>query len=263
MFANVQRNHELILSLIKRDIIGRYRGSFVGLAWSFFNPIFMLAIYTFMFSLVFQMRWGIGEHESRLDFAILIFIGMIVHGLFAECVNRAPGLIIANTNFVKKIVFPLDILPVVVLGATLFHSAISLIVLLLVQMIFNQHLPITALLFPIILSPIIFFSVGFTWFLASLGVYLRDIGQAVVIFTSALLFISAVFFPISALPEDYRILIHLNPLAIVIDQSRDVLIFGKIPDMATWLTITACGVITAWLGYAWFQKTRKGFADVL
>lgn len=263
MFASLWHNRELLLTLVKREIVGRYRGSLMGLAWSFFNPLLMLVIYTLVFSVVFRARWGLGENESRTDFAIILFVGMIVHGLFAECVNRAPSLIVSNTNFVKKIIFPLDVLPWVVLGSALFHALISLVVLLCAQLIFKHSVPLTALLLPVVLLPLILGTMGLSWFLASLGVYLRDVGQITGMFTTIMLFVSAVFFPITALPEKYQHLMHYNPLAVLIEQSRAVLVFGKFPDPLAWLTLTLAGAVMAWLGYAWFQKSRKGFSDVL
>lgn len=263
MVASFWRNRQLILQMSKREAIGRYRGSVMGLAWSFFNPLLMLIIYTFVFSVVFKARWGIGADESKTDFAIILFVGLIVHGLFAECINRAPSLIISNVNYVKKVVFPLEILPWIAFGSALFHTAISLVVLLLAQLVFNQHMPLTAALFPLVLSPLILGSMGLAWFLAALGVYLRDVSQITVMFTTVMLFISAVFFPTTALPERYQFWLHFNPLAVVIEQSRSVLVFGQLPDPLSWFAMMGLGLVMAWAGFAWFQKTRKGFADVL
>jgi lipopolysaccharide transport system permease protein len=263
MVASFWRNRQLILQMSKREAIGRYKGSVMGLAWSFFNPLLMLVIYTFVFSVVFKARWGMGTDESKTDFAIILFVGLIVHGLFAECINRAPSLIISNTNYVKKVVFPLEILPWIAFGSALFHAVISLIVLFLAQLIFNQRVPLTAVLFPLVLVPLIFGSMGLAWFLASLGVYLRDVSQITGMFTTVMLFISAVFFPMTALPGSYQFWLGFNPLAIVIEQSRSVLVFGQLPDLSSWLAMMGLGLVMAWAGFAWFQKTRKGFADVL
>ncbi len=256
-------NRILIFTLANRDVVGRYRGSFMGITWSFFNPLLMLAIYTFVFSVVFKARWGIAAQESKVDFAIMLFIGMIIHGLFAECINRAPGLILSNVNYVKKVVFPLDILPWVAFGSALFHAAISVVVLIVTQLIFMGHIPLTAILLPVVMLPLVFATIGFAWFLSSLGVFMRDIGQITGIITTILLFVSGVFFPINSLPEPYRALMGLNPLAVTIEQGRNVLILGNLPDPLNWCVMMAVGLIIAWAGFAWFQKTRKGFADVL
>lgn len=263
MIASLWRNRGLVLALIKREVVGRYRGSVMGIAWSFFNPLLMLVIYTFVFSVVFKARWGVGGEESKTDFAIILFVGLIVHGLFAECVNRAPGLILSNVNYVKKVIFPLEILPWVAFGSTLFHTAISLVVLLLAQLILSQQMPWTVALFPFILLPLVFATMGCAWFLAALGVYLRDIGQITGMFTTVLLFVSAVFYPISALPRRYQVWLQLNPLAFIIEEGRKSLIFGQLPDIGRWGIMLAAGILIAWAGFAWFQKTRRGFADVL
>jgi lipopolysaccharide transport system permease protein len=263
MIASFWRNRSLIFNLAKREVVGRYRGSVMGIAWSFFNPLFMLVIYTFVFSVVFKSRWGIAAQESKIDFAVMIFIGMIIHGLFAECINRAPGLILSNVNYVKKVVFPLDILPWVAFGSALFHAAVSLLVLNFAQLIFMGHIPFTALLFPVVMLPLVFATIGFAWLLSSLGVFMRDIGQITAIITTVLLFISGVFFKISGLPEPYRTWMGFNPLAVIIEEGRNVLVLGNLPDPVKWCAMMALGLFIAWAGFAWFQKTRRGFADVL
>jgi lipopolysaccharide transport system permease protein len=263
LFQSVWRERQLIFQMSRREVVGRYRGSVMGLAWSFFNPILMLIIYTFVFSTVFKARWGVGGDESKVDFAIILFVGLIVHGLFSECVNRAPQLIIGNTSYVKKVVFPLEILPWVAMGSALFHTAISLVVLLIVHLVLSATLPWTAVLFPLVLLPLIFATMGFAWFLAATGVYVRDISQTTGIFTTVLLFISPVFYPISILPEKFQLALMLNPLTFIIEQSRQVLIWGKMPDWPGLAIYSFVSIMIAWAGFFWFQKTRRGFADVL
>ena len=263
MFESLWRNRDLIWQMTRREIAARYRGSIIGLAWSFINPLLMLTVYTFVFSVVFKAQWRIGGNESRADFAIILFVGMIVFGLFAEMVNRAPTQIVSNTNYVKKVVFPLEILSLVSLGSVLFHSIVSLIVLLVAQLMINRAIPWTVVLFPLVLLPLIFTSLGVAWFLAALGVYVRDIGQITTVLTTVLMFLSAIFYPISALPEKYQAWLRLNPLVLIISESRKVLIFGSLPDWS-WLGLSwVMGLAIAFAGFWWFQKTRKGFADVL
>lgn len=263
MFKSLWRNRQLIWQMTRREVAGRYRGSLLGLAWSFLNPLLMLVVYTFVFSVVFNARWDVGGNESTADFAILLFAGMIVFGLFAESVNRAPGLIISNVNYVKKVVFPLEILPWVSLGAVLFHSLVSVVVLLLMQIVVKLSLPWTSMFFPLILLPLVFATMGVTWFLAALGVYLRDVGQITSVFTTVLMFLSAVFYPVSALPENYQVWLRLNPLVFIITESRKVLIFGSLPDWPSLGIALLAGLGMAAAGFWWFQKTRKGFADVI
>jgi lipopolysaccharide transport system permease protein len=260
--ASLWRNRSLINVSIKREVVGRYRGSVMGILWSFFNPLFMLIVYTFVFSVVFKARWS-GGSESRTEFALVLFAGLLVFNLFSECINRAPGLIVGNQNYVKKVVFPLEILPWVGLGAALFHGAVSLGVWLVAYLIFFGLPHPTMLYLPLILLPFCLFIMGLSWALASLGVYLRDVGQFIGLLTTVLMFLSPIFYPASALPEPYRALLYMNPLTPVIELARDVLFWGKAPDFVMLGIYMVATSIIAWLGFAWFQKTRKGFADVL
>jgi lipopolysaccharide transport system permease protein len=260
--ASLWKNRSLISQMTKREVIGRYRGSVMGLAWSFFNPILMLAVYTFVFSEIFKSRW-VGVDTGKGGFAILLFVGMIVHGLFAECANRAPSLVMSNSNYVKKVVFPLEILPVITLGSALFHSCISLLVLLIAQLLIVGSLSWSALLFPLILVPLILATLGISWLLASLGVYLRDVGHVITVLTTVLLFLSPVLYPVAALPAAYQPWLKLNPLTYIIEESRNVLLFGHLPDWSSLGIAIAVGALIAVVGFWFFQKTRKGFADVI
>lgn len=249
--------------MAKREVIGRYRGSAMGLLWSFFNPVLMLTVYTFVFSVIFKARWGETGSDSKTEFAILLFAGMIVYGLFAECVNRAPSLVLGNVSYVKKVVFPLEILPWVAMGSALFHAIISGLVLLFFFVLIHHAANWTILFLPLLLLPYMLLIMGISWFLAATGVYLRDVGQTTGIVTTVLMFLSPVFYPVSALPETYRPFIHFNPLTFVIEQTRNILIWGKLPDWAGLGIYFIVSLFTATAGFFWFQKTRKGFADVL
>jgi lipopolysaccharide transport system permease protein len=246
-----------------REVVGRYKGSVFGLFWSFINPVLMLAVYTFVFSVVFKAKWGVVGEESNTSFALILFVGLIVHGLLAEVLNRSPNLILGNVNYVKKVVFPLEILSVINLAAAFFHSLISLVVLLIASVAINGYLPWTVVLIPIVLLPLATLVMGLSWVLASLGVFIRDIGQTIGIITTVMLFMSPIFFPLSAIPEKYQPWILANPLTFIIEQSREVLIFGNLPNWSGLGIYMLMASAVAWFGYMWFQKTRKGFADVL
>ncbi|NTV94168.1 MAG: ABC transporter permease [Thiobacillus sp.] len=263
MVRSFWRNRRLILLMARREVVGRYRGSLLGITWSLFNPLLMLLIYTFVFSMVFKARWGMGENENQAGFAVVLFAGMIVHGLFAECVNRAPQLIVGNSSYVKKVVFPLETLPWVAMGSALFHSTVSLLILLAVQLVVSGWIPLTALLLPLIALPLIVTTMGFAWFLAATGVFVRDIGHITGFFTSVLLFASPVFYPVSALPERFQTIMLLNPLTFIIEQTRLVLIWGKLPSWSGLGLYSLASIAFAWGGFWWFQKTRRSFADVL
>ena len=263
LVRSLRQNRQLILQMTKREVLGRYRGSVMGLAWSFFNPVLMLIVYTFVFSTAFKARWAVRGDETKTQFALVLFVGLIVYGLFAEVLNRAPGLILGNVNYVKKVIFPLEILPVISLGTALFHSFISLLVLLAAFALFSGYLHWTALFAPVVFFPLVITTLGFAWMLASLGVFIRDVGQTIGIVTTVMMFLSPVFYPITALPQAYRPWLMANPLTFIIEQARDVLIWGHLPDWRGLGIYTAVGVLIAWAGFAGFHKTRKGFADVL
>jgi len=262
-FGSPWKHRALIWQLVRREVVGRYRGSMGGLLWSLLNPLLLLAVYTFVFSTVFRSRWSPGGDESRLDFALILFVGMIVHALFAECVNRAPRLILENVNFVKRVVFPLEVLPWVAMGATLFHALVSLIVWSAAFLLIRGYLPWTVVWLPLVLLPLVVLTVGVAWFLAATGVYLRDVAHTTSILTAVLLFVSPVFFPVTAIPEEWRPLVAASPLTFPIEQARAVLVWGKLPDFAGLAFYALAAFAVAFAGLAWFQKTRRGFADVL
>lgn len=262
MVASLWRNRSLINASAKREVLGRYRGSALGLLWSFFNPLFMLMVYTFVFSEVFKARWS-GGSESKTEFALVLFAGLIVFNLFAECINRAPGLILSNPNYVKKVVFPLEILPFVGVLSAAYHMLISLSVWIVAHVILSGLPHATVLLLPLIVLPFALFIMGLSWALASLGVFLRDVSQLIGVAVTTLMFLSPIFYPASALPETYRHILYLNPLTPVIEMTREVLYWGRQPDLALLGIYWLATVLIAWLGFSWFQKTRKGFADVM
>lgn len=235
----------------------------MGLAWSFFTPLLMLAVYTFVFSVVFNARWADGGEQSNSGFAVVMFTGMIVHGLFAEALNRAPGLILCNVNYVRKVVFPLEILPVVAIAASLFHTVISIGVLLGAYALYKGFVHWTAIFVPFVFLPLAILCLGLAWTLAALGVFVRDVGQTIGLLTTVMLFASPVFYPLTAVPEQFRSVVSANPLTFIMGEARSVLVWGRTPDWEGLAIYTLVAIAVAWAGYAWFQKTRKGFADVL
>jgi len=262
MVGALVRHRGLAWDLVKRDFIGRYKGSIMGVAWSLFNPLVMLAIYTVVFTVAFKSSWGTGD-ESKVSFAIVLFAGLIVHGFFAECLNRAPGLIVSHANYVKKVVFPLEILPLVALCSALLHFAVSLAVLFVFCLLAGMPVHPGALLLPLVLLPLVLVTLGLSWLLASLGVYLRDLSQGMGIVTTVALFLAPVFYPIEVLPPAYRGLIAWNPITIPIIQMRDLILWDKPLDWQLWSVSLAVSAAVCYVGYWWFQKSRRGFADVL
>ena len=261
-YIALKRHFALIVQMAKRDVASRYRGSFMGLFWSFFNPLLMLAIYTFVFGVIFKARWNV-HVTSHIAFAIILFAGLNVSMMFTECANRASTLIVDNTNFVKKVVFPLETLSWSVLGAALFHLLIATVALLAIELIATHHLPWTVLLFPIVIAVFLPFMAGTIWLLASLGVFFRDLKQAIAIVTTAMMFLAPIMYPMSMIPGQYRIFLYLNPLTVIAMASQNVLFLGELPrwDHLALYFVVSC--LFAWLAFAWFEKTRKGFADVV
>jgi len=261
-YIALKRHFTLIVQMAKRDVASRYRGSFMGLFWSFFNPLLMLAIYTFVFGVIFKARWNM-HVTSHIAFAIILFAGLNVSMMFTECANRASTLIVDNTNFVKKVVFPLETLSWSVLGAALFHLLIATIALLAIELIATHHIPWTVVLFPIVIAVFLPFMAGTIWLLASLGVFFRDLKQAIAIVTTAMMFLAPIMYPMSMIPGQYRIFLYLNPLTVIAMASQNVLFLGELPrwDHLALYFVVSC--LFAWLAFAWFEKTRKGFADVV
>jgi len=261
-FAAVFRHPHLTWQLTKHEISKKYRGSVLGVLWSFLTPVVMLSIFTFVFSIVFQLRWN-RDIGGKGQFAIVLFAGFIVFWFFSDCVNRAPGLILENRNFVKKVVFPLETLIWALIFTSLFHTAISLLVLLLFHAVVFGVPHLQVAWFPFVLLPFCLFSAGICSFLAALGVYYRDIGHLVNVGLTVLMYTSPIIFPLEAVPSPYRPIIEFNPLTFVVTQSRKVLLWGESPDWLQLVLYTALSWGIAVAGHVWFSKTRKGFASVL
>jgi len=262
MFSSIWNHRKLILNLTKREITGRYKGSYFGILWSFFNPIFMLIVYTFVFSFIFNARWSV-ENSSKSEFALVLFSGLIIFNLFAECANKSPTIILSNVNYVKKVIFPLEILPVVNSLSAVFHAMISVVVWILFYVIELGIPHLTLFLLPLLILPVFLLVTGVGWLFSAVGVFLRDIGQIITILVTALMFLSPIFYPITAIPEKYRPLLNLNPLAPAISQAREIMYWGTLPSFSEYLIYLLSCSLFAWLAFVIFQKSRKGFADVL
>ena len=264
MVASFWRNRSLIYVLSRREILGCYRGSYFGILWSFFNPLVMLVVYTFVFSQIFQSRWT-PHGNSKVEFALVLFAGLIIFNIFSECLTQAPKLILNNINYVKKVAFPLEILPWITLYAALFHGCLSFLVWIMAYGLFFGAPHLTIIYIPLIILPFCLMVLGLSWILSSLGVYIRDIGQFIGIVISALMFTAPIFYPLTSLSEEYQRYIYLNPLTVPVQIIRDYIFWGLEPDTSLRLLITywAVSLMTVWFGFFWFQKTRKGFADAL
>ncbi len=263
MFSLAWKQRTLIWQLLRRDIHSRYRGSALGLLWSLVTPLIMLGIYTFVFQFVFKARWNDTSGETTLNFAIILFLGLSIHAVLAEILTKSPQLITANPNFVKKIVFPLELLSWINLLSGLFTFAISLLLLFGFILLEQGRIPATAVLLPIILLPYCLMLLGISWLLAALGVYLRDIQQVTGTLSTLLLFLSPVFYSVNTLPAQFQAFIYLNPLSYPVEAARELLIYGHWPAPTSIAIYSCIALALAWIGYRFFKLVRPGFADVL
>lgn len=263
VFHQCWLQRQLFIKLLRRDFAERYRGSYLGLLWSLLLPLLSLLVFTFFFGVIFQMRWAGRSDASLGDLALVLFVGMALYNFLAECLSRAPGLILAHQNYVKSVVFPLEMLPGVMVASALLTLTATLLVILLLQETLGSGLSWTVMLLPLMVLPLVLFVLGLSGFLASLGVYIRDIQQLIIPLVQLMMFLSPVFYPVAALPEAMRPWLQLNPLALAIEQTRGIILFGQAPGWTPYLVSLAAGGLTALLGVWWFARTRKGFADVL
>lgn len=262
--ASLWGHRNLIWQFTIRELLGRYKGSFLGLFWSLLTPLLMLAVYTFVLSIVWGMNNPWQEMgTSTAAFSLTMFCGLIVFNIFSECLFRAPVLIVSNLNYVKKVVFPLEILPLSVLGASLINAAMSLVVLLLGEALFFHCPPWTVILFPLALLPLIFLMTALGWLLSSLGVFFRDIGHLMVVVVQVLFYMTPLFYSIHQVPDRYRPIIYLNPLVPIVDDARRTILWGQMPNWPVWIGFTAFCFILMQLSYIWLMKTKRGFADVI
>jgi len=258
----IVKYHELLSSFIKRDILIRYRGSFLGILWSFLNPLFLLLLYTFVFSVILGIRFPGSTAISA--YSINLFCALIPWLAFSETIGRAPSLILSNVNLVKKTVFPLEILPVMAASTGFIHALISLLILFVAVIIAHgQLLYMTVFLLPIVMIPQILFTVGLAWMLSSMGVFVRDLGELVRIFLTAWMFLTPIMYPLEVIPERYRGYALINPMAVIAEGYRALIIKGALPDWKGLLWVSFLGVFMAAMGYLWFMKTKKAFADVI
>ena len=256
------RHPSLTIELTRRDILGRYRGASFGLLWSLISPFLMLGVYTMAFGYILKSRWP-GTTGNTADFAMLLFLGLITHNFFAECLIRAPTLISGNVNLVKKIVFPLDILAWTVVLSALFHAFTNALVFLLLNFLLRGELQPTVILLPLVFLPLGLVALGVVWMASALSVFLRDIAQITPVVATAMLFLSSAIVPVQTLPERYQRVFALNPLTFIINQVREVAFWGRLPNFAGLAIYTVAALAVAYAGFAVFQKNRRGFADVL
>jgi lipopolysaccharide transport system permease protein len=251
----------LVLDIAWRDISQKYRGAFLGLSWGFFQPLLSLAVFSTVFGVFLQVRWA--GTQNTFEFALFLFAGLIPFNFVSECLQRSPNLILGNPSYVKKVVFPLQVLPWVSVLVAGFQALLSMIVWLLFCLFIRGSLEPTALLVPLVFLPLVAWAMAFGWFFAALGVYVRDVAQFVSVLTPMLMFLSPVLYPADAVPKEYRAWIYVNPVTPAVEQMRAVLLAGELPDFGSLTATLLAGVVAALLSLAWFGKLRRGFADVI
>lgn len=262
VLASFWKHRGLILQLSRREVAARYRGSMLGVAWSLVTPLLMLAVYTFVFTVVFETRWEV-KVGNQVEFALILFAGLIVFNIFSECFARAPVLLAENPSYIKRIVFPLEILAWIALVSALFNAVVSMGILLVAYSLIVGLPPATVFWTPVVIAPFALLVLGLTWILAPLGLFVRDIRQVVGVILPIFMFASPLFYPLSALPEAVQPYMALNPLAFTIEQLRAVALFGTQPDFLSLAVFSLVAVLIAWSGLVFFLVTKRGFADVL
>lgn len=260
--SGIWKYRQLLIQLWRRDFSIRYKNGVLGVGWALLNPLMMLALYSFVFVFIFNMRWGAGP-DTKGNFVILLFTGLVVHGFFSEFVTRAPTLVTSNASYVKKVIFPLELLPLVpLLGATVnFVVGMTLVALLLFYL--QGSVPATIVFLPIVIAPYAIMVVGISYFLAATGVFVRDLTHVVGMLSTVAMFASPVLFPIEMVPETYRAYLYANPLTAIVEQLREVSVLGNYPNWSSLVVYSIVACIVFLLGFSWFRATRKGFADVL
>jgi lipopolysaccharide transport system permease protein len=263
LFSSVKENKDLTFRLAKREFTQRFQGSFFGWSWAILTPLLTAIVFTFIFSAVFQARWQPGVQTGTFDFALILLTGVAIHSAFAEMLSRAPNLIIGNSSYVTKVIFPIEILPVVILINALLNMFLALGIVVLGNLILNGKLPVTIAFLPFILLPYLFFLLALNLFFGAVGVFFRDVSQLVGLLITLSMFLTPIFYPVSAVPPAFQAAMFLNPLTFVVEQTREVLLFGRAPDFWGLAIYMIASLVALAASYWFFQRLRKGFADVV
>ena len=256
-------HRRLVWALSQRNTQQLFRASWLGFLWTVLRPLVLLAVYTFVFGVVFRASWGPDAGGSRFEFAVALFCGLVVFGLFAECLGAAPGLVRRQPEYVKRVVFPVQVLPLVSLSSVLTVSAFGIGILLVGVALLRGGLPVTLVWLPLILLAVSVLALAVAWPLAAGGVFLPDLEQGTGIAVTVLFFATPVFYPLSAVPDPIRQFLLLNPMTLIIESARDAIVWGRTPRWEELCLLTLGAAVVAVVGYAAFMKAKRGFADVL
>ena len=264
LLATVAKNRDLIWQLSTREVRERYQGSLLGIGWALLTPLATLTVYTLVFGIIFRARWDKGGDDSGIaTFATILFAGMVAYNVFGESLVRAPALVRSQPNFVKKVIFPLEILPITTISAAAFHSLIGVGIVIALRLVTAGTVSTTIWLLPLAYVPLVAFTLGVSWLLAAAGVFFRDLNSLIPIVVNLLFFLTPILYPLSAVPEPLHTLARINPLTAIVEDFRRTLLWG-LPPSWEWLAInTAHSLVVALLGYTAFMAMRRGFSDVL
>ena len=265
MFSSLKvlhKNYDLILIFLIRDISSRFKGSYLGIFWMIATPLFMLAIFTFIFGEIFKIKW-LDIPESKNYFAIILFSGLMIYNFFAESLSKSSTLFVSNVNYIKKILFPLEILPVISVLSCAVQLAVTFLVWLIFYFIVVGIPDLSILLFPIILLPFFFILTGLTFLFSTLGVFFRDTSSIINVLITMLLFLSPIFYPISIIPEEYQIYIYINPVAYQIEITRDILLWNTLPNLNYFGMYLVLSFLFFSLTISYFRKYKDRFIDVI
>lgn len=263
LLRTVWANRELIRQFTVRETAGKHRGTHLGLGWSVLQPLLVLSVFTFVFGVILRQKWNV-LGGAPAEFPLTMLCGVTVFAVFADTVCTAPTMVVTRPTYVTKVVFPLEIFPIAALGSALFFSLIGLALIVGGTGLLLKTVSPTIWLFPVVLVPLIALTLAFSWFFAALGVFLRDINNVIsIVVQRILMFLTPVFYPAESVPADYRFLIDYNPLTVIVENARRTLMWGQWPDWTSLAVVTAGSLVFMQLGYAFFMKGKRGFADVL
>jgi len=252
---------QLVFSFAKREMLGRYKGSALGMAWAVLTPVVMIAIFTFIFAGIFGARFG--ANDSHWEYAIYLFCGLLPWAMVQESVQTSATTIVNHSNLVKRVVFPLETLPAAQVFAALGNQLFATVALLLATLIIRQRLELTAFWLPVLIIPQLVFALGAAWLIASLGVFLRDISQGVALLLMAWMYLTPIIYPESMVPDRFRTFINSNPFTPLVRSYRHIFLDGMTPDWRGLAYFSAFALVIFIFGYWWFARTRKSFADVV
>ncbi|NEN84307.1 ABC transporter permease [Paenibacillus elgii] len=263
VLRNLFNHRNLLFQFVQRDIVARYRGSYLGLVWTLVQPLVMLVVYSFVFSVIFKVKWGNAEGVSKLDFAMVTFAGLIIFQIFSEPMYRSTAILSANSNYVKKVVFPLEILPTSAVFSGIILNMFSMIILIATLFFYQYPVGWNLLLIPVLILPLTLFTLGFSYIVTTLGVFFKDLGQAMGIIMNILFYISPVFYPVTAVPKEFQIYMNLNPLTFFVESFRAITIYNTQPNWMNYIVMLIISLFLFFLGSTLFNKSKETFSDVI